>query len=605
MRSEVTEEIGKSRSAYDKTSSRWSTVARLTVYFKRRKLLTIGFLVSSAISGAVALGPALVIKRVFDSLTTHQGGLHLLTLFAWGIGSAALAATMAWQEGRVATILTQQILNELRKDVFAGVASKPLAFFSAADSRQLTSRFLSDVERVGFVVGARTLAWVNHVVISMAVLWYMFHLDRWMALAAIALVPLVSVPSMLVGDRLFLLRGHSQDAIGRLSAYLQDVLALSGVMLTRIYGQRRLEVSRFGSKSDEVCCAETNQGVATQQFMSLLFFVQTLGPMVLLLVGGMRISAGASVSLGTVFVFSTVLVARLANSLGSVATAYVDVMGSAAILERLFAMADAPRVDVVEHIGKERRTLSGGVVFESVSFAYPQSDTAAVSGVSIDIHEGERIALVGASGAGKSTLISLLLRLYEPTVGRILLGGRDANSIPEGDFYAQFGAVLQDPFVFDMSVEENLRYAKPDATRQELDAAINGAGFRAVLERLPGGYDAKLGERGHNLSGGERQRLAIARAIVRKPRILIFDEATSSLDGDTEGTIRDSLEPLLRSCTSITIAHRLSSVMSADRVIVMDRGKLVAAGTHDELLRRSGKYVDLFYDKDSVLARGR
>jgi ATP-binding cassette subfamily B protein len=343
----------------------------------------------------------------------------------------------------------------------------------------------------------------------------------------------------------------------------------------------------------ELRALEIRQNLIGQWFRMLMMTLQTAGPALMILFGGWLVVTGRA-TVGTVFVFATVLGARLAGAVTSLAGMHVNITGSLALFGRLFAYIDR-RPEIVDSPDAHELTdVQGAIRLQDVVFTYPGGSTPAVGGVTVDIAPGQLVALVGPSGAGKTTITSLIARFHDPQAGRILLDGTDLRQLTQASLTRQLGMVFQDTFLFHATIAENLRYARPDATDQDLITAAQAAHLHDFIESLPDGYDTIVGERGHRLSGGENQRVAIARVILRDPRILILDEATSNLDSVSEQHIQAALRPLLHGRTSIVIAHRLSTILAADQILVLDHGRLLDSGTHTELLARDGLYATLY-----------
>jgi ATP-binding cassette subfamily B protein len=379
-----------------------------------------------------------------------------------------------------------------------------------------------------------------------------------------------------------------------MTAYLQEILGISGVMLVKAFGTEARERRRFAGMNDELRALEVRQNLIGQWFGMLMSTLQTAGPALMILFGGWLVITGRA-SVGTVFVFATVLGQRLASAVTSLAGMHVNITGSLALFGRLFTYIDRVPEITDDPAAIDAGQAEGRIRLDHVSFTYPGGTSPAVDDVTADIEPGQLVALVGPSGAGKTTITSLVARFFDPQQGIVLLDGTDLRRLTRTSLARQLGMVFQDTFLFHASIADNLRYARPDATEDDLIAAAKAAHLHEFICCLPGGYDTVVGERGHRLSGGEKQRLAIARVILRDPRIVILDEATSHLDSVSEQHIQAALQPLLRGRTALVIAHRLSTILAADTILVLDHGRLADQGTHPELLARGGVYAELFH----------
>jgi len=433
---------------------------------------------------------------------------------------------------------------------------------------------------------------VQNLVVLATTVVFMAHLDWRLTIASLAVVPVFVLPTHRVGRATFEARRRTQAKLSELTAYMQEVLGISGLLLVKAFVKEMTENRRFRHLNRELRDLNVRQAMIGRWFFMLMGVLGTAGPAALWAYGGFLVLEHQA-SVGTVVTFATVLLSRLYGPVGQLASLQVNVVGSLALFQRLFEYLDLP-VEIADRPGaRDLGSVRGEVTFDDVSFAYGREGNA-LEHVSFRIEPGELVALVGPTGAGKTTVTSLLPRFYDPQQGSIRIDGHDLRDVTLASLGRQIGIVFQDTFLFHTTVRENLLYVRPEASEEEMVAAARAAYIHDFIESLPQGYETVVGERGHRLSGGEKQRLAIARVILKDPRILILDEATSNLDSESERLIQAALKPLFKGRTSIVIAHRLSTVLAADRILVMDRGRLVEQGTHAELLALGGLYARLY-----------
>jgi ATP-binding cassette, subfamily B, bacterial len=547
-----------------------------------------------AVQAVLGLAPAVVFKGLIDELSRPGTSFTVvLALVAAGIGAAIAGGLVAVAQSYSSTVISQGIVFEVRRRLFDALLAQPVSYFTEARAGDVLSRFNNDVNGVDDVITGAVFGLVRNALVTIATLALMFTFSWQLTLLVLVLIPLVALPTRKAGQATYQARSATQRQHGDLSAYLQEVLGISGILLVKAFGTQAFEHTRFGRLNAELRRREIHQNMIGNWFGMLMTTLQTAGPALIILGGGYLVVSGRA-TVGTVFVFATVLSARLAGSVTDLATMHVDITGSLALFRRLFTLIDrAPEVadapDAAELV-----TADGAVGFDDVTFAYPGQQQPALTAINIDIAPGRLVALVGPSGAGKTTLTQLVARFYDPQHGRVSLDGTDVRHLTLQSLTRHIGMVFQDTFLFHASIADNLRYARPDATDEQLTAACRAANLHDFIETLPDGYDTIVGERGHRLSGGEKQRLAIARVILKDPAILILDEATSHLDSVSEQLIQAALRPLLSGRTSLVIAHRLSTVLAADQIIVLDHGEIVDRGTHTELLTRGGLYQSLY-----------
>jgi len=580
--------------------ARWDRrlVRRVAGYFRpywRQGGVAIACLAVQAVLGLV---PALVTKALIDSLTRPGPGerfSHVALLVAAGVAAALAGGLVGVAESWYSTQISQGIMFDLRGRLFARLLSQSVGFFTASRTGEVLSRIDNDVGGIQDVVSDTVLGLVANAIVLPTTLAVMVALNWRLTVVALVLLPLTIVPTRRAGQRTYQARKRTQEQLGRIGAYLQEILSISGILLVKAFTTQRSERARFGALNAELRRRVIRQEMIARWFGMLLDTLRSGGPALLWLFGGWLILRHEG-TVSTVVTFLAVLLPRLYGAVGQLGNLHVNVMGSLALFHRLFQVLDLP-IEVADAPGArplDPQRARGAVAFEQVTFAYRPELRAALDRVSFQVEPGQLVALVGPTGAGKTTVTALLARFYDPQAGRVLLDGHELRELTLESLGSQLGIVFQDTFLFHASIADNLRYARPDASDGDLVAAACAAQLHEFIRSLPDGYDTVVGERGHRLSGGEKQRVAIARVLLKDPRVLVLDEATSHLDTVSEHLIQAALRPLLAGRTSLVIAHRLSTILAADRILVLDQGRLVEQGSHAELLRHDGLYTRLY-----------
>ncbi len=555
-----------------------------------RTLSAVGALIAlSALAGVAA--PFLLREIVDVALPT--GDLRLLGWLVAGLlGIAAATTALDVVQGLLTTRVGQAVMHRLRVALYSHLQRMSLGFFARTRTGEVQSRIANDVGAMQTVVTSTGADLVSNLATVVVTSVAMLALDWRLALVSFAVLPSSVWLNRRVGRVRRRITAERQRQMAEMSATVEETLSVSGIHLTRTTGRTPEVVERFTRQSDEVAGLEVRSEMAGRWQWSLITLTMAAVPALTYLLGGWLRGTGSALTIGTLVALVT-LQAQLFRPLGALLRIVVRLHASMALFTRVFEYLDTPP-EVVERPGA--RTLPrprGRVEFRGVSFGYPGAEAPTVTDVDVDVPAGTSLAVVGATGSGKTTLGYLLARLYDADDGQVLLDGVDVRDLTARSLSDTVGVVTQETFLLHASVAENLRFAKPDATDAELERAARAAQVHDLVAALPQGYDTVVGERGYRFSGGEKQRIALARTILRDPPVLLLDEATSALDTRTERALSAALAELSAGRTTITIAHRLSTVRSADQVVVLDRGRVVERGTHDELLARGGRYAEL------------
>ncbi len=566
------------------------TLRQVLAYLKPYQSRALAVAAIMVVSALLNLTPPLLVKRIIDHAIPERRIGLLLALSAGMIVGPLLAGLLQIGQRYLATAIGEGVMMDLRLQVFRHLQRLPLRYFADAPPGEVISHVLNDVQGVGSVVSGTMVRVVESAFVFASTTALVLALDWRLGLVALALLPLFMVPTRRVGRRRKALKRRAQRALAELTGILAETLSISGVLLLKVFGAEPQAARQLEVKSSELRELSIHQSLLGRWFQMLLGLFESAGPALVFAAGGLLVITG-HMALGTIVAFVTVL-KRLYGSLTQLASVHVDVVTSFAYFDRVFAVL-AVEPTIADRPGARPLVRPRGAIsFRGVDLAHDRA--ACLRDVTLTIEPGQTIGIVGPSGAGKSTLAALIPRLYDPTRGQVLIDGRDVRDYTLASLRAQIAMVTQDTLLLHASLEDNLRLGRPDATLDEIVEAARVARIHDVIASLPAGYATVVGERGHRLSGGERQRLALARAILKNPRILILDEATSALDAANEALVQQALRPLMRERTSLIIAHRLSTVRDADLIVVVERGRLTERGTHAELLRAGGTYAELY-----------
>ncbi len=558
-------------------------------------------------SGLGIITPFLT-RATFDKALFPADGVVRISLLVWLVAgmiavpvvSALIGVYQTWQT----TLLGNRVMADLRGRLFEHLQRLDLAFFTATRTGAIQSRLANDVGGVQSVLSETASSILGNVVTVVAALVAMVLLSWQLTIVAVALVPLFIVLQVRVGRVRRAVAGRTQESLSDMTAITEEALSVSGVLLAKVFNRQADEVRRYKAENARQVDLQVRQAMTGQSFFAVVQTFLGVTPALVYLVAGILIAAagGGTITPGTIVAFTT-LQTRLLFPTVNLLRVSLDVQTSLALFGRIFSYLDlVPRIiDAPDARVLDAAAVAGRVELSHVWFAYPGAAGAdpvwAVRDVSFVVEPGQLAAIVGPSGSGKTTLSYLVPRLYDVDRGRVMIDGKDVRELTQASVADAIGMVTQDTFLLHASIADNLRYAKPDATQAQLEEAARAANIHDRILSFAEGYETLVGERGYRLSGGEKQRLAIARVLLKDPRILILDEATSALDTTSERLVQEALENATQRRTTIAIAHRLSTILGADVILAVENGQVVERGTHAELLARDGLYARLYTEQ--------
>ncbi|MCS7464749.1 ABC transporter ATP-binding protein/permease [Paenibacillus doosanensis] len=567
------------------------SVRRIYGLFRGYRWQLSAILLLALLSAVIGLFPPLVMKEIIDKAIPQGNKALMLEMVGLMALLPLLSGLLGVWQNHENTKVGQGVMRDLRRSLFANLQRQSMGFFTDAKSGEIIQRLTGDVLAVQNVVTTIVVSAVTQTVIVLTTVCILFALDWRLALLATIILPLFILPVRKVSEVRKRLRGDTQRVRGEMSAQLGEIFGVSGALLTRIFQQEPRQEKQFAELNQKVMDLELKLNLVGRWYGMVLGILGPIGTALIYLYGGWNVVEGA-MTIGGIVAFTAYL-GRLYGPVSTLLNLHVEVATALGVFQRIFEYQDMePEVDDLPG-ARTLPAVEGRVEYRHVTYCY-QPGKYALTDVSFEALPGEVVAIVGPSGAGKSTLIGMLGRLYDPTSGSVELDGHDIKGVTLKSLREQVAFVTQESFLFHASIRENLLFARQNATQEELEDACRQAYIHDMIMSLPEGYDTMVGERGHRLSGGERQRLAIARAILKNPRILVLDEATSHLDSESEAYVQSALDELMRGRTTLVIAHRLSTILSANRIIVMESGQVMENGRHEELLELDGLYARLY-----------
>jgi len=586
--------IGRLRYANEKIEMPKVTkkmLARILSYFVPywlRMLLVIGSIIANSILGLV---PPMLIKNIIDK-ALPQKDLKLLSFFIFvSISITILLGLIQVAQSYLSVWISKHIILKMKNQMYAHLQHMSLNFYSAAKPGEIITRMTSDIDGIEEIFNSTVVNALSSVLVLISTALVLVTMNWKLAIIGMIILPIFIIPTRKVGKVRWKIATKSQEEISNLNQIIQETLSISGAILTKIFTKEKDEYEKFEQTNEEVIGLQIRESIVGRWFRMTITTFISIGPMLIYFYGGYLFIKG-EISIGSIIAF-VALLGRLYLPVSQLSNIHIDVTRSLALFQRIFEYFDQKQEIEDKQDATTLELIKGKVEFHKVSFSY-NNMVQVLENISFSVSPGTMVALVGSSGAGKTTITNLIPRLYEVIQGSIKIDDRDIRDVTLESLRKQIGIVMQEPYLFNDTIEENLRYGKPNATEEEIIKACKAAYIHDFIMTLPENYRTVVGNRGIKLSGGEKQRVSIARVILKNPRIIILDEATSSLDSVSELYIQKAMVPLLRNRTSFVIAHRLSTVLASDQIFVIENGTVAEIGKHEELIKQEGLYKQLY-----------
>ena len=552
-------------------------------------------LILCAIAASALLGlyPSVLTGRIVDTLAERQGVKLLIELILLSLAVTLGSNLIGVGQNYLNSWIAQHITFDMRNKMYAHLQKMSQRFFTSNNQGDIITRMTSDISGVQSVITNTFTSILSNSITLIAALAVMYQRNWMLATLGVLVIPLFVIPSRHAGKTRWTLTRESQACSDEVNGILNETLSVSGQMLVKLFGKEEYEYERYKGVNKRMIRLNIKESMAGRWFFMIISTFSSIGPMLLYLVGGiLMMNYNQNITVGDITVM-VALLGRMYGPVNSLLNIQVEWIRSMALFTRIFEYFDLPVEIENAPDAVTPDSADGSVEFRHVNFSY-DPERQILHDVSFDLKAGHSIAIVGPSGSGKSTIINLIPRLYDCQEGEVLFGGTDVKKLDLGFLRNSVGIVSQETYLFNGSIRENLLYAKPDATEEELIAACKKANIYNFVQKQEKGLDAMVGNRGLKLSGGEKQRLSIARVLLKNPALLIFDEATSALDSISESRIQEAIEPIIKERTSILIAHRLSTIMAADEILVVKDGTIVERGVHSQLVKAGGVYTELY-----------